>query len=599
MGRGKDDELNARRRERKVRKEVRSARRRQPKFQGGYISSFDDVIEAMGLPAFFVLFGTLMAFWWSYWLSPYLWPDAQRSNGQGLQQRTHETHLFQVAVEICLDPDESLVRDELAPPVNGHHPGLSSRSGGCDLEELRRLLATEKVDVNDATFPPTHHFGYSLLHLAAGSDTAVAPEIMAMLINAGVELDQRATRLDRRTPLYLATLYNNEDQIRLLLEAGADIDLGDNLSTSPVYIAVQNGHEGLVRLLLEYGADVHKQTKEGWLAINVAATECRDIKQSRKLCEYPCPHLGTDGGKPDEVGIEIYAKIAEMLLEAGAGPNEANKDGAPALHNAVLCESSRMAAALLRFDADPNQVSRLSGETALWLAARQGSLELVDLLLAEGADPLQTVTKVVTHAKHRGGQMSWFPSEIAVTNGHTSVANRIEEAVKEIEEETGFDMGETAEDLRNKYRSPECNAMMDNTIASGLLTAANRGNSEVIMHGGAAGEPPAQTGFGAACATAAPGSKQAGGCGGKLSNVRQRVELAGLLVRVYSPRVGWAWGLLTWLVCADCGDNVPSRRRNLPQGGKDFGAPVRNAFSQPLILQGHLRGVCWAQEGAG
>ena len=105
MGRGKDDELNARRRERKVRKEVRSARRRQPKFQGGYISSFDDVIEAMGLPAFFVLFGTLMAFWWSYWLSPYLWPDAQRSNGQGLQQRTHETHLFQVAVEICLDPE--------------------------------------------------------------------------------------------------------------------------------------------------------------------------------------------------------------------------------------------------------------------------------------------------------------------------------------------------------------------------------------------------------------------------------------------------------------------------------------------------------------
>lgn len=183
---------------------------------------------------------------------------------------------------------------------------------------------------------------------------------------------------------------------------------------------------------------MNRRTKEGWLALNVAATECRDIKQNRKLCEYPCPHL-----KPAEVGIATYAQIMEMLLEAGADPNRANDDGAPALHNAVLCESEEMASSLVRHGANPNKISKLTHETPLWLAARQGSLPLVETLLQAGADPLKPIKKVLTgpaagvSTSRRGGHMSWFPSEIAITNGHKEVADRIQSAMREIEEETG------------------------------------------------------------------------------------------------------------------------------------------------------------------
>jgi ankyrin repeat protein len=202
-------------------------------------------------------------------------------------------------------------------------------------------------------------------------------------------------------------------------------------------LTLQNGHPELVRLLIAYGADVNRRTKEGWLALNVAATECRDIKQKRKLCEYPCPHL-----KPDDVGIATYAQIMELLLQAGAEPNRANDDGAPALHNAILCESAEMTSSLISHGANPNKISKLTLETPLWVAARQGSLSLVEMLLEAGADPLKPIKKILTASagglrSRRGGHMSWFPSEIATTNGHQEVAERLRLAMREIEEETG------------------------------------------------------------------------------------------------------------------------------------------------------------------
>ena len=131
-----------------------------------------------------------------------------------------------------------------------------------------------------------------------------------------------------------------------------------------------------------------------------------------------------------------------MLLQAGADPNRANDDGAPALHNAVLCESIEMASSLISHGANPNKISKLTHETPLWVAARQGSLPLVETLLEAGADPLKPIKKVLSSSiaglpNRRGAHMSWFPSEIATTNGHTEVAERLKLAMREIEEETG------------------------------------------------------------------------------------------------------------------------------------------------------------------
>jgi hypothetical protein len=81
--------------------------------------------------------------------------------------------------------------------------GTAAAAATCDMEEMERLIGTDLVDVDDPHYPMSHHFGYSLLHLAAGSEASQAADVMALLVNAGAELDGRATKLDRRTALCL------------------------------------------------------------------------------------------------------------------------------------------------------------------------------------------------------------------------------------------------------------------------------------------------------------------------------------------------------------------------------------------------------------
>ena len=108
----------------------------------------------------------------------------------------------------------------------------------------------------------------------------------------------------------------------------------------------------------------------------------------------------------------------------------------------------------------------------------------------------------------------------------------------------GYEIGSDAEDLRNKYRSPECNAMMDKTIEAGLF------NPATAAIGGVADDPmvrellqiagPGTTGHGAAapnpasCAAAiraaATKEQPAASCAnGPRSSARYRWDLAGIV----------------------------------------------------------------------
>lgn len=107
----------------------------------------------------------------------------------------------------------------------------------------------------------------------------------------------------------------------------------------------------------------------------------------------------------------------------------------------------------------------------------------------------------------------------------------------------GYEIGGDAEDLRNKFRSPECNAMMDQTIEAGLLNPAtaaigNSANDQIVRNllqmagSGNTGNTGANA---ASCAAAirAATSKQLPAARdekGKPRNAaRQRVDLAGLV----------------------------------------------------------------------
>ncbi|MFH1021403.1 MAG: ankyrin repeat domain-containing protein [Pseudomonadota bacterium] len=79
--------------------------------------------------------------------------------------------------------------------------------------------------------------------------------------------------------------------------------------------------------------------------------------------------------------------IVSRLLDFGAHPNVADHDGRTPLWLAVHKEDARIAALLLDYKADPNCRVGKNRLTPLMAAAKNGRIEIVNLLLDRGADP--------------------------------------------------------------------------------------------------------------------------------------------------------------------------------------------------------------------
>ncbi|MBA3003519.1 MAG: ankyrin repeat domain-containing protein [Desulfurivibrio sp.] len=79
--------------------------------------------------------------------------------------------------------------------------------------------------------------------------------------------------------------------------------------------------------------------------------------------------------------------IVARLLDFGADPNVADHDGRTPLWLATHREDVRIAALLLDYKADPNCRVGKNRMTPLMAAAKNGRIEIVNLLLDRGGDP--------------------------------------------------------------------------------------------------------------------------------------------------------------------------------------------------------------------
>ena len=115
-----------------------------------------------------------------------------------------------------------------------------------------------------------------------------------------------------------------------------------------------------VELLHSSGADIHDRTLGGDSALMYAAR----------------------AGKPD---------VVSYLLEAGASIGARNDAGWTAMLNATESGDTTVVAGLLEHGADPNEIHRGAGRTALHAAAEMryngDSTAFVTMLLEAGADP--------------------------------------------------------------------------------------------------------------------------------------------------------------------------------------------------------------------
>ena len=163
--------------------------------------------------------------------------------------------------------------------------------------------------------------GQTALMWAAAQHQAA---LVKLLIEHGAEIDARSAVNDwprqvsgepRRmyrpfgglTPLLFAAREGCVECARLLVEAGADIDLPDPKNVTPLFLAIDNFNFDVARLLIEAGANPNKWD---WLG---------------RTPLYSAVDVNTlpRGGRPDRPSVDETSgiEIIALLLEAGANPN--------------------------------------------------------------------------------------------------------------------------------------------------------------------------------------------------------------------------------------------------------------------------------------
>ena len=122
------------------------------------------------------------------------------------------------------------------------------------VNEMRQALK-DGADVN-----AVDNWGDTPLHyLALGRSNDIKGELIRVLIEAGADVDVRNYR--KMTPLFKAVDDGNVDHVRALLQAGANVNVRDKGGDTPLHQATWKRDTDLLTLLLEHGAAVNAKNK--------------------------------------------------------------------------------------------------------------------------------------------------------------------------------------------------------------------------------------------------------------------------------------------------------------------------------------------------
>lgn len=154
--------------------------------------------------------------------------------------------------------------------------------------------------------------GQTPLSRAAGSSYMVLTEVLLRR-----DAEDRAGGLEGATELHQAAYQGQDDQVRALLDSGADVHVKDKYGETPLHKAARNVHESTAAILLEYGADANEADVFGltplhWTALNGHAPLAEVLMLHHGDPHVPNAHL--DGLTPlDLARIMAYGEVIRIF----------------------------------------------------------------------------------------------------------------------------------------------------------------------------------------------------------------------------------------------------------------------------------------------
>jgi ankyrin repeat protein len=288
-----------------------------------------------------------------------------------------------------------------------------------DLESVKELVAAFRAtDASDGASPELQAFvdepdkagGNNAVH---GAVFAGHLDVLQYLVeDCGASLTLSNTL--GCFPLWLAAGYDRVGVLAYILEKTADVPqalLHTNSSgDTPLIAAASRGNFEACKLLLEAAAstdaaaavvDVEELmttgNRNGDTALKVAISIASQEKDTTALIDLLLAHATERVvNKPNHGGLTPLlvacerddATLFQKLVDRKANVTVQDAAGASPLAVAAFCGSKQvLAVLLLNITADRLEQPNTNGCTPLWLAARSGRPDVVEMLLQAGADP--------------------------------------------------------------------------------------------------------------------------------------------------------------------------------------------------------------------
>lgn len=270
-------------------------------------------------------------------------------------------------------------------------------------------------------------FGSHIMIPAARSTQRAAFDVLSQLLEKGVHHSLQEP--DGNTPLHAATSSNNKMAIRLLLQHGACVNIlnsdnntpldiaksvgcpevielleqskNDNANEVSLYSASVNGNAEAVERLLDYGLLVDSKWIGGKTALYGASEagnkELVELLLAKGASPFPLKNTWPD--LPIAVAIEkqeyeIASRLLTHTLQALNTIKKGNRQRYFAVMHELICALNHcsqlgkpdLVKLILDCGVDPNSLDG-HGEAALHLAAANGHLDVVKILVEKGATP--------------------------------------------------------------------------------------------------------------------------------------------------------------------------------------------------------------------
>lgn len=214
-------------------------------------------------------------------------------------------------------------------------------------------------------------------------------KIVSSLIAAGANPNLIQLK-SGQSSLHYALIKGHANIVEQLVEAGADVNfISKKSGGSPLHLAAEKNEVKSIRTLMDAGADIYKSSDKHLSPFLHA------INQSKRDAVAEFLKMGADPNRPREEDgfFPIYyacgrdcPEIVELLLNAGADPEQTNLDGTFPLLIAAARGHDRIASLLLEYGADVHRIDVKRKFYPLITAMTQGHDETVETLRDAGAE---------------------------------------------------------------------------------------------------------------------------------------------------------------------------------------------------------------------